>query len=67
MYKILITGGAGYIGCVLTNLLLNKGFFVYSMDNLKHSKKKFFNTFKENKNFKFHECDINNIKKTEKL
>ena len=42
MYKILITGGAGYIGCVLTNLLLNKGFFVYSMDNLKHSKKKKF-------------------------
>jgi len=67
MYKILITGGAGYIGCVLTNLLLNKGFFVYSMDNLKHSKKKNFKKFKEDKNFIFHACDINNIKKTEKF
>lgn len=67
MYKVLITGGAGYIGCVLTNLLLKKGFFVYSLDNLKHSNKKFFKQYNKNKNFNFYQCDINNLVKTEKF
>ena len=63
MYKILITGGAGYIGCVLTNLLLKKGFFVYSMDNLKHSKKKFFKTLKKIKILNFMNVILTILKK----
>ncbi|KPA11439.1 NAD-dependent epimerase/dehydratase [Candidatus Magnetomorum sp. HK-1] len=31
--KVLILGGAGYIGCVLTNYLLSKGYLVRSFDN----------------------------------
>ncbi len=34
MKKILITGGAGYIGSVLTPYLLERGFFVTVLDNL---------------------------------
>ena len=32
--KICITGGAGYLGSVLTNLLLSKGYKVKILDNL---------------------------------
>ena len=32
--KILITGGAGYIGSQITELLLEKNFEVYVIDNL---------------------------------
>lgn len=37
--KILVTGGAGYIGSVLTPLLLNKGYFVKIVDALIFSQK----------------------------
>lgn len=36
MHKVLITGGGGYIGNILTGLLLDNGFDVTVMDNLIH-------------------------------
>ena len=39
MEKVLITGGAGYIGCVLTEFLLNKGYSVTVLDNLCYQQK----------------------------
>ena len=34
MKKILVTGGAGYIGSVFSNLMISKGFEVVIIDNL---------------------------------
>ena len=38
--KILITGGAGFIGSNLTSFLLKKNFSVNILDNLSYGKKK---------------------------
>lgn len=58
--KILVTGGAGYIGSVLTRQLLNKGYSVKVLDKL------FINAssiedLKQNKNFSFIEGDVGNV------
>ena len=34
MKKIVITGAAGFIGSNLVDKLINKGFFIYGIDNL---------------------------------
>lgn len=52
MKKILITGGAGYLGSVLTEVLLNKGYQVTALDNLLY-KQTSVAPFTYNKNFKF--------------
>lgn len=52
MRKILITGGAGYLGSVLTEVLLNKGYQVTVIDNLLY-KQTSIAPFSYNKNFEF--------------
>jgi nucleoside-diphosphate-sugar epimerase len=52
MKKVLITGGAGYLGSVLTEVLLNKGYEVTVLDNLIY-KQTSLAPFTYNKNFKF--------------
>ena len=52
MKKVLITGGAGYLGSVLTEVLLGKGFQVTVLDNLIY-KQTSVAPFSFNKNFKF--------------
>ncbi len=52
--KILISGGAGYIGSSITNFLIRKGAKVSVIDNLKNGNKKFL----LNK-CKFYKADIN--------
>ena len=66
MEKILITGGAGYLGSVITNLLLKKGYAVTVYDSL---------LFKQNslnnccvyENFDFIHGDINDHAKVKNL
>lgn len=52
MKKVLITGGAGYLGSVLTEVLLNKGYQVTVLDNLIYKQISLV-PFSHNKNFDF--------------
>ena len=63
MKKIIVTGGLGFIGSNLIELLLEKNFYVINIDKITYSSN-FYNTkeFKKNKNYKFIKCDINNKK-----
>ena len=56
MQKVVVTGGAGFIGSNLVDKLINMGVEVHIIDNLSTGKK-------ENINPKatFHECDISNM------
>jgi UDP-glucuronate decarboxylase len=59
MKKILVTGGAGFIGSNLCEQLLNEGHHVICMDNLFCSSKKNIERFADKKNFEFIKHDIN--------
>ena len=63
MQKIIVTGGLGFIGSNLIELLLEKNFYVINIDKITYSSN-FYNTreFDKNKNYKFIQCDINSKK-----
>ena len=56
--KILLTGGAGFIGSHLCNLLISKGHSIICMDNLITGKKENIQHLLDNPNFKFIEHDV---------
>jgi UDP-N-acetylglucosamine/UDP-N-acetylgalactosamine 4-epimerase len=60
--KILVTGGAGFIGSNLVEALLNAGAFVTVFDNLETGKKKNIEQFFSNSRFNFIEGDLRNEK-----
>jgi len=66
MKKILVTGGAGYIGSKLVTKLLSLGFKVTVVDVLKFSSKSLNHLF-GNKNFNFINVDVRNKKIMKKL
>ena len=55
--KVLIVGGAGYIGSILCNKLLKKNYSVKIVDKVLYDKN-VINNFKKNKNFSFDKADI---------
>lgn len=59
--KILITGGAGFIGSNLCEHFLKKGYLINCLDNLSTGYKKNIEHLMLNKNFTFIEGDIRNI------
>ncbi len=63
MKKIVVTGGLGFIGSNLIDLLIKKNYFVVNVDKISYSSN-FYNVkeFKSSKQYKFIKCDINNKK-----
>lgn len=57
MTKVVVTGGAGFIGSHLVDALVEQGFKVYVIDNLFGGKKE-----NVNKKAVLHVCDIRNLK-----
>ena len=66
MKRVLITGGAGYIGTKLVTKLLKLNFKVTVVDVLKFSSKSLNHLF-GNKNFNFINVDVRNKKIMKKL
>tara|TARA_R110002051_G_scaffold275472_1_gene336450 strand:- start:421 stop:1419 length:999 start_codon:yes stop_codon:yes gene_type:complete len=60
-FKILITGGAGFIGSNLCETLLKNGNVVICLDNFSTGKKENIAPFLSDKNFQFIEGDIRNL------
>jgi UDP-N-acetylglucosamine 4-epimerase len=60
-YKILVTGGAGFIGSNLCEELLNQGAAVTCLDNFSTGKIENLNNFLKNSAFKLIKGDIQNI------
>ena len=65
MEKVLITGGAGFIGFHLSKKLLENNYFVVAIDNMNDYydvdlKKARLDILKEYKNFSFYKIDISN-------
>ena len=65
MKKVIVTGGLGFIGSNLVNILIKKKYFVINIDKVTYSSN-FYNVrnLLKNKNYKFIKLDINNSKKT---
>ena len=60
MKRIIITGGSGFIGSNLVDLLLNKKYKVINIDKSNYSANPYnVKKFKKNKNYLFFKLDIN--------
>ena len=66
--KVIVTGGLGFIGSNLIDLLLKKNFYVINLDKISYSSN-FYNTkeYNKNNNYKFVKCDLNNKQKLQKI
>ena len=58
MEKVLVSGGAGFIGSNLCDLLINKGFFVYCLDNFLTGKRENIKSLESNPNFELLNIDL---------
>ena len=63
MKKIVVTGGLGFIGSNLIELLIKKNYFIINIDKVTYSSN-FYNVkeFKSSKSYKFIKCNIGNKK-----
>ena len=68
MKKVIVTGGAGFIGSNLVKYLLKKKYFVINIDKLSYSGNLYnLKNLKKNKNYVFFKVDLNNKNKITKI
>ena len=68
MKKVIVTGGAGFIGSNLVKYLLKKKYFVINIDKLSYSANPYnLKNLYKNKNYTFYKVDLNNKKKIVKI
>ena len=68
MKKVIVTGGAGFIGSNLVKYLLKKKYFVINIDKLSYSANPYnIKNLNKNKNYVFIKVDLNNKKKLHKF
>ncbi len=68
MKKVIVTGGAGFIGSNLVKYLLKKKYFVINIDKLSYSANPYnLKNLSKNKNYIFYKTDLNNRKKIIKI
>ena len=68
MKKVIVTGGSGFIGSNLIQLLLKKKYFVINIDKSSYSANPYnVKDFKKNKNYLFFKLDINKKNKVLKI
>ncbi len=63
--KFFVTGGAGFIGSTMVDLLLSKGHQVVAYDNMETGRNQFLSGAKNNPNFSFILADLNDSLKLE--
>ena len=68
MKNIIVTGGLGFIGSNLIELLIHKKYKVINIDKVTYSSN-FYNTneYLKNSKYKFIKCDLNNKNKLSKI
>ena len=66
--NIIVTGGLGFIGSNLIEMLIQKKYFVINIDKISYASN-FYNTkkFSNSKNYELYKLDINNKKKVKKI
>ena len=63
MKKVIVTGGLGFIGSNLIDLLISKNYYVINIDKVTYSSNYYnIKEFKNSKKYKFIKCDIKNKK-----
>ena len=68
MKKVVVTGGAGFIGSNLVKYLLKKKYFVINIDKLSYSANPYnLKNLNKNKDYIFFKVDLNNKKKITKI
>tara|TARA_B100001123_G_scaffold449829_1_gene616976 strand:+ start:1492 stop:2508 length:1017 start_codon:yes stop_codon:yes gene_type:complete len=68
MKKVIVTGGAGFIGSNLVKYLLKKKYFVINIDKLSYSANPYnLKNLNKNKNYIFFKTDLNNKNKITKI
>jgi len=66
MKKVLISGGAGYVGSVLLRKLLDEGYYVVSVDSLRYGGESLIGIF-NHPHFEFNNCDITSYNDVDKI